>query len=197
MLSEGLWVGGRECKHLFVLGQRGENPAGESGRKTSQCQPLCVYVNQLTTTEVSLQQQLLAQTDASVRLTLSAPESCPPPAACQPRPEQTAWCWLWTTCPARWAAWSDLRALQRARLQNESTTPSLGSRSVDASPGEPTAMWHFFRWFLSWLTALPPMNTWHSRPSMAQPIAMTTEWICTAISLVGAKTRTCREQEEN
>lgn len=57
-------------------------------------------------------------------------------------------------------------------------------------PGEPTAMWHFFRWCLSWLTALPPMKTWHSRPSMAQPIAMSTEWICTAISRVGAKTRT-------
>lgn len=57
MLSEGLRVGGGECEHLFVLGQRGENPAGESGRKTSQCQPLCVYVNPLTTKEVSLQQQ--------------------------------------------------------------------------------------------------------------------------------------------
>lgn len=55
MLSEGLWVGGGEREHLFVLGQRGENPAGESGRKTSQCQPLCVYVNQLTTKEISLQ----------------------------------------------------------------------------------------------------------------------------------------------
>lgn len=42
MLSEGLWVGGGECEHLFVLRQRGENPAGESGRETSQCQPVCL-----------------------------------------------------------------------------------------------------------------------------------------------------------
>lgn len=62
-------------------------------------------------------------------------------------------------------------------------------------PGEPTATWHFFRWVLSWLTGLPPMKTWHSRPSMAQPMAMTTEWICTAISRVGASTRTCRREK--
>lgn len=61
-------------------------------------------------------------------------------------------------------------------------------------PGDPTAMWHFLRLILSWLTGVPPMKTWHCRPSMALPIAMTTEWICTAISRVGASTSTCHRK---
>lgn len=54
-------------------------------------------------------------------------------------------------------------------------------------------MWHLFRWLLSWLTARPPINTWHCKPSIAPPTASSTEWICTAISRVGARTRTCNK----
>lgn len=56
-------------------------------------------------------------------------------------------------------------------------------------PGEPTAMWHFFSLILSWFKGVPPMKTWHSKPSILIPIVVITAWICTAISLVGAKTR--------
>lgn len=57
-------------------------------------------------------------------------------------------------------------------------------------------MWHPFRRLLSWLTARPPMNTWHCRPSMAPPTASSTEWICTAISRVGARTRTFSKNQQ-
>lgn len=40
MLSKGLWVGGGECEHLFVLGQRGENPAGQKDEPVSA--PVCL-----------------------------------------------------------------------------------------------------------------------------------------------------------
>lgn len=38
------------------------------------------------------------------------------------------------------------------------------------------------------------MNTWHSKPSILIPIVVITAWICTAISLVGARIRICAEQ---
>lgn len=38
------------------------------------------------------------------------------------------------------------------------------------------------------------MNTWHSRPSIFMPMVVMTAWICTAISLVGARTRICEGQ---
>lgn len=133
----------------------------------------------------------------AVRLTLFVPGSCPLPVACQPRPEQTVWCWWLTTCRAQSAVWCDLCEQPGTHLQNSMTLTWAGKASrTTLLPGEPTAIWHFFRWSLSWLTGLPPMKTWHSRPSMAQPIAMTTEWICTAISRVGARTRTFRTRKQ-
>ena len=64
-------------------------------------------------------------------------------------------------------------------------------------PGEPTAMWHFFSLTLSWLRGVPPMKTWHSKPSIFTPIVVITAWICTAISRVGAKIRICKGQRLN
>lgn len=56
-------------------------------------------------------------------------------------------------------------------------------------PGEPTAIWHFLSLILSWFKGVPPMKTWHSKPSILIPIVVITACICTAISRVGAKTR--------
>ena len=61
------------------------------------------------------------------------------------------------------------------------------------SPGDPTAIWHLFRNFLSLSTGIPPMKEWTPSPDMWKPIARMTSLICTAISRVGANTRTCHE----
>lgn len=58
-------------------------------------------------------------------------------------------------------------------------------------PGVPTAIWHFLSFCLSGPIIVPPMNTWHRRPVIADPIEWITSSICTAISLVGARTKTC------
>lgn len=58
-------------------------------------------------------------------------------------------------------------------------------------------MWHFFSRTLSWLRGVPPMKTWHSKPSIFTPMVVITAWICTAISRVGARIRICRDQGAN
>lgn len=58
-------------------------------------------------------------------------------------------------------------------------------------------MWHFFSLILSWLRGVPPMKTWHAKPSIFMAIIVITAWICTAISLVGARIRICAGQGLN
>ena len=48
----------------------------------------------------------------------------------------------------------------------------------------------FSAFTLSSLTGIPPINVWHFSPVMPWPIDLITSQICTAISLVGANTRT-------
>lgn len=117
----------------------------------------------------------LSASSRTKSLTLAV-DNMPSSISCLMRPENTH---------------QDICHQKQASPWNHEEIPSIYRHPTGFLPGEPTAMWHFFRWALSWLTGLPPMKTWHSRPSIAQPMAITTEWICTAISRVGAKTRTC------
>lgn len=57
---------------------------------------------------------------------------------------------------------------------------------INNLPGEPTAIWHFLSLVLSCDNGVPPIKTWHSNPSIFIPMAVITECIWTAISLVGA-----------
>ena len=65
-------------------------------------------------------------------------------------------------------------------------------KKISHWPGVPTAIWHgFLSIFLLSSTGNPPMKTWQARLSICEPIEVITSFICTAISLVGARISTC------